>query len=86
MRQSVEIRRFIRGTLLDPDSPAGDPLAAGMLDSLALEQLIGFLEERYGIALTDEEIDAERFSSIPAVVAMVRAHLRESRDLPRSAR
>jgi hypothetical protein len=86
MREGFEIRRFIRGTLLDPGSPAGDPLAAGMLDSLALEQLIGFLEERYGIALTDEEIDADRFSSVPAVAAMVRAHLRERRDLSRPVR
>jgi hypothetical protein len=68
-----DIRGFIEGELLDGRALHGqDPLAAGLLDSLALEQLIVFLEDRFDIVLNDDELVAERFASVSKVAGLVR--------------
>ena len=77
MRLEKEILRAIERDVLDVRVDK-DPLEAGMLDSLALEQLIVLLEERYGITFLDHELVAERFASVPAVAGLVREKL-ESR-------
>ena len=69
MKTAKRIRRFIDDLT---DEPAdGDPLADGLLDSLAIEQLIAFLEEDFDIEFEDEELVAERFLSIDTVVELV---------------
>ena len=70
MKTSRRIRRFIEMDLLD-GAETHDPLAEGMLDSLAMEQLIAFLEERYGMQFADEDLVAENFASIDALAAIV---------------
>ena len=70
MKTSKRIRRFVDEQLLDFQFD-GDPLADGMLDSLAIEQLIGFVEDTFDITLDDEELIAENFASIEAVATLV---------------
>jgi hypothetical protein len=68
------IRRFVDGNLLDAALPVGvDPLADGLLDSLAIEQLIAFLEESFDLEFEDEELVAENFASIETVATFVDA-------------
>jgi acyl carrier protein len=70
MRTELLIQRFIDDRLLE--GPAGgDPLDQGLLDSLALEQLIAFLEEHFGIAFSDEELVPENFETVPLLAALV---------------
>lgn len=74
MKTAKQIRRFVELELLDHPMRE-DPIAAGMLDSLAIEQLAAFLEEKYELVLEDEDFVAENFTSIDAVAALVDAKL-----------
>lgn len=73
---SREIRRFIERELLDDAPPPGDPLRDHSLDSLDVEHLILFMEERFGVVFLDEEMTQENFSSVDAVAQLVEAKLR----------
>jgi acyl carrier protein len=68
------IRRHINRELLEGSGQRPrDALAAGALDSLALEELVAYLEDRYGIVFTDDEFVAENFSSTLALASLVEA-------------
>ena len=71
MKTAKRIRRFVDAHLLDDEPTSGDPLADGLLDSLAIEQLIAFLEDTFGIRLDEVDLDPKHFSSIEAVAALV---------------
>jgi len=43
----------------------------GVLDSIAVLEVVMFVEERLGIAVSDEEVLPEHFSSIDALTAFV---------------
>ncbi len=71
MTQTVRLMQaFIEEALLDRPVD-GDPLAEGLLDSLAIEQLLVFIEDELGVVLEDEEITPDAFSSLAAVAALV---------------
>ena len=53
---------------IDPDE---DLLARGVIDSLAVTQLVAFLEERYSIRVTDEELVPDNFRSLARMAAFV---------------
>ena len=53
---------------IDPDE---DLLARGVIDSLAVTQLVAFLEERYSICVTDEELVPDNFRSLARMEAFV---------------
>ena len=70
MRTAALIERFIDQRLLD--GPArGDGLEQGLLDSLAIEQLIAFLETRFGITFSDEELVPENFETVNRLADLV---------------
>lgn len=74
MNAAKRIRRFVEGQLVDPNRQAErDPLSEGLLDSLAIEQLIGYIEDTFDIWLDDDDVVAENFASIDAVAALVEA-------------
>ncbi|MFL5515974.1 MAG: phosphopantetheine-binding protein [Gemmatimonadales bacterium] len=75
------IRRFIVRELLEEPFEGRDPLAAEACDSLALEQLIDYIEEEFGVAFEDEELVRENFSSIPTLAALVKAKQRARRTV-----
>ena len=72
MKTASLISRFIEDRLLDGPSK-GDPLAQGLLDSLAVEQLIAFIETRFAVDFTDDELIPENFASVPSLSDLVDA-------------
>lgn len=67
------LRRFIAEELLETPFEGEDPLAAGEVDSLGIEQLVEYVFELWGAELDDEEIVEENFESIAALAALVRS-------------
>lgn len=67
-----DIRGFVNSELLDGAEPgSGDPLQEGKLDSLAIEQIIGFCESQYDVTFEDDDLIAENFSSLEAIARLV---------------
>jgi acyl carrier protein len=72
MDQKSEIRSFIEqnylfsseGTLSDSDSL----LQKGIVDSTGILELISFLEEKFGIAINDDELLPANLDSIENIV------------------
>jgi acyl carrier protein len=65
----IEEIAFGRGIeSIDPDE---DLLARGVIDSLAVTQLVAFLEDRYAIQITDDELIPEHFRSLGCMEAFV---------------
>jgi acyl carrier protein len=46
-------------------------LDAGVIDSLGILDLVGFLEETFGIQASDEDLNPENFDSIATLVRFV---------------
>lgn len=65
------LRRFIAEELLEKPSAGLDPLTAGEVDSLGIEQLIEYVFEAWQVELEDEEIVEENFESVAALAALV---------------
>jgi acyl carrier protein len=65
------IRSFIDEELMDDAADGGDPLARGALDSLAIEQLVSYIEEAFGVRFRDEEVVARNFASVPRLAQVV---------------
>lgn len=55
-------------TKLDPDSSL---LSSGILDSMALLRLVGFIEERFGVMVEDGELLPENFQTINLIKSFV---------------
>jgi acyl carrier protein len=57
----------------NPDMLSNDDdlLDMGILDSMAIMQLVDHLEKQYGITIPTEEIDPANFESINALVAFI---------------
>jgi acyl carrier protein len=62
----VALGRGLRS--IDPDE---DLLASGIIDSLGVTQLVAFLEERYGIRVTDGELTPANFRTLAAIEEFV---------------
>jgi acyl carrier protein len=73
---SAELEDFIMeeiafGRGIESIDPDEDLLARGVIDSLAVTQLVAFLEDRYGIRITDDELIPEHFRSLACMEAFV---------------
>lgn len=73
---AVEVERallaFIVEELLEEGLyEGGDPLATEALDSLGLEQLIDYIESRWGVPIDDGELLKKNFESLPALATFV---------------
>ncbi len=70
-----EVRRFItQNYVLGQDHAVSDSdsfLEHGIIDSTGVLELVGFLEEVYGITVEDEELIPENLDSIENVAAYV---------------
>lgn len=55
------------------DRPWDDarPLTEAGLDSVAVLELVGAIEQRFGLRLRDEDLDARHFLTIAGLVALV---------------
>ncbi len=71
-----EIRTFIVDNFLFGQDGAGIPddqsfLQSGIIDSTGLLELVGFIEQRYGIVIEDRELLPENLDSLQQVSAFV---------------
>ncbi len=72
MKASDRIHAYLAAR---PDAQAEesdlDPLAAGLLDSLEIEQLITFCEGEFGMEFADDELTMENFATVDDLAALV---------------
>lgn len=71
-----ELRGFLTDNFLLGDELDGLPgdaslIEAGIIDSTGVLELVGFLEERYGLRIADDELVPENLDSIDNVVRFV---------------
>ncbi len=48
-----------------------DLLASDILDSLGIMELVAFLEEKYGIRVSDDDLTPENFQTVDSIVGFV---------------
>ena len=67
-----EIHRLLAEKLfVELDSPDVDLLQAGVLDSLALIQLLLHLEQQFGIKIAVDELEIDDFRTITSIARLV---------------
>ena len=74
-----DLRGPIRAFLAEivEDWPADDVsddanlFARGLLDSLAVHEVVGFLEDEFGVVFEDADLAVDKFASVDAMAAMV---------------
>lgn len=52
-------------------SQTADLFAAGYVDSIGLAELLGFIEEEFGVEVPDDELVSEEFTSIGGIARVV---------------
>ena len=72
----AEIRTFLSEAFFIGDDPSelpssGSLIESGIIDSTGVLELVGFLEERYGITINDDELVPENLDSIDNISAFV---------------
>jgi acyl carrier protein len=70
----VEVRRILTEDLgrdLTGIGPGDSLLEAGILDSLAVLELVAAIEQRYGIRVADDEMMPETLGSIAAIQSLL---------------
>ena len=76
MSVSADIEQFIlseltQGRGITAIDPQENLLSKGIVDSHGVMELVGFLEERYGITVGDEDLSPENFESVASIEAFV---------------
>lgn len=75
-----DLREFLAANYFlgdDPSQLAGSSslIEAGLIDSTGVLELVGYLEEKFGIRITNEELLPENLDSIDNIVAFVERKL-----------
>ncbi len=73
---AATIREFIAETFQFRGSIEGLPddaslIKAGIFDSVGVLTLVSFLEERFEIKLSDDDVEPEYFDSVASITALV---------------
>jgi acyl carrier protein len=76
MSVSAEVEQFIlseltQGRGITEIDPNENLLSKGIIDSHGVMELVGFLEERFGITVADEDLSPENFESVASIDAFV---------------
>jgi acyl carrier protein len=76
MSVSTDIEQFIldeltQGRGITEIAPDENLLSKGIVDSHGVMELVGFLEQRYGISVGDEDLTPENFESVERIEAFV---------------
>ena len=79
------IKQFIEDEVIDEDEPveiSHDDLLIerGIIDSMAVMQIVTFLEEETGLRIPDAEVTLDNFESVSTVDAMVERLRAKARD------
>ncbi len=68
------IRAFLSEIVDEWSDEVGDDdnlFSAGLLDSLAIHEMVGFLEDEFGLEFSDSDLAVDNFASVTAMVATV---------------
>ena len=76
MSVSADIEQFIlseltQGRGITEIDASENLLSKGIVDSHGVMELVGFLEERFGISVGDEDLSPENFESVTSIAAFV---------------
>ena len=69
-----EVRQFLTTQLHRKVDGVGDAeslLEAGVIDSMAVLELVGYIEQRYAITVGDDDMMPENFDTIEAIAAFI---------------
>lgn len=66
------LREVLTGSAVERISPDEDLLSTGIVDSHGVLQLVGFLQDRFGVAVSDEQLTPENFQTLERIDALVR--------------
>jgi acyl carrier protein len=72
------LREFLPGRGPEALDASGGLIRGGVLDSMSILQLVGFLEDTYGIELQAHELDVENLDTVGDIARLVRTKLPES--------
>jgi acyl carrier protein len=64
-------------------SPGDDLLGSGLLDSMAVMRLVGFLEDTFNIKIPPEDIVIENFMDVKAITNYVENYNSDNESSPR---
>jgi acyl carrier protein len=70
-----DVRRFLQNDMscdLTGVEDSTSLLEAGVLDSLGFMRLVAFLQEHFGLVVTDDDLVPENLESVDAITAFVR--------------
>ena len=68
----TKVRSFLGKYVSDPEVDGDlDLFSAGLVNSLYAMQLVLFIEQEYGIQVTNEDLDYENFKSVQAIVQFI---------------
>jgi acyl carrier protein len=71
-----QIKSFISREILDGAGPRtvddSTSLYDGILDSVALMQLVSYLEEEFGVPVADEDLTPDNFRNVDSIARLVR--------------
>jgi acyl carrier protein len=73
MDTATSIREYIRDQLIATEESLRDDtsLWGGVIDSVALVQLVAFIEERFGVQIGGEDLTSAHFGTISDIAALV---------------
>ena len=76
MEVKESIRNYIKSELVNNKdhrelSDSDQLIESGVIDSLGMMKLIGFLEDNHSVQIDDMELVPENFSSIDAIASLV---------------
>jgi acyl carrier protein len=76
MDTTADIEQFIlselaQGRGITAIDPSDNLLTKGIVDSHGVMELVGFLEQRYGISVVDADLTPENFESLASIQAFV---------------
>lgn len=69
-----EVRQFLSDRLHRRVEGVGDRdslLEAGVIDSMAVLEIVGHLEQQYGVTVSDDDMMPENFDTIEAIAAFI---------------
>jgi acyl carrier protein len=82
---AVQIQYLLAEKLLvEVESPEEDLLKAGVLDSLALIQLLVHIEERFGVKISLDDLEIDDLRSVNSIACLV-SQIRNIEASPRHA-
>lgn len=70
------LRRHIRREILERRTIGANPLADGAIDSLGLEQLVLYIEQRFDVVLREEDLVAETFADLDTLARLIESKRR----------